>query len=629
MPRMRILRYLFVFSCLYLVLLSSLSHAQDNYEIKSFRLEGVRGDFAPALREALATKAAPWLNRLLFWRRAPLFSVEEFQRDLQRIAKFYELEGYFQVRVIDHKVVADDEKQQVRLWVKIEENQPTRVIDIKLAGPNPLEPLPRVENLFRALTIKVGDPLREAGVRNSQAALAVELSNHGFPFVNANAEVKRDAASQTAKIVFRVNPGRECRFGEVQVTGNKKIPQRVIREELPFVPGQIFSQRQLIDGQQRVYRLELFQSVNIRALTDAPNDDKIPIEVRVREASLHTLKTGIGYGTEDLFRATINFRRRNFLGGARRLEAELKYSDLEPGRIQARIFQPHFIAAKTTLIVSPFYLRHHEKLIRTREIIYKQRSFGGELTAQRQLSTRTSGYLRYRLEDANVTPGNAKINTTTAQIEIPQAYKKASWGLGLSYNSSQPLFSPARGQFRSLQIDYSGPVSEFRYLNVQFHYVKTVAEERFYHEIIPDWLVMAYRLKLGALEVLDDALGRTALEERFYAGGSASVRGWQRSQLGPQPNGTPTGGQSLLEGSVEPRFKIFGPFGAALFIDFGNVWPTALTYKLNELYYAAGLGLRYDTPIGPIRFDAARKINRQPSDNLRWWEFYISVGQAF
>jgi outer membrane protein insertion porin family len=622
---MRILRYLFVFIFLYSALLPPPTRAQDNYEIKSFHLEGVRGDFEPALREALATKAEPWLNHLLFWRRVPLFSVEEFQRDLQRMVKFYEREGYFQARVVDHKIVADDKKQQVRLWVKIEENQPTRVIDIKLAGPNPLEPLPRVENLFKALTIKVGDPLREAGLSNSQAALTADLTNHGFPFANAVAEVKREAASQTAKVVFRVKPGPEYRFGEVQITGNKKIPQRVIRDELPFSPGEIFSQRQLIEGQQRVYRLELFQSVNVRALADAPNDGKIPIEVRVREAALHTLKAGVGYGTEDLFRVTINFRRRNFLGGARRLEVESKYSDLEPGRFQARIFQPHFVDAKTTLIISPFYLRHAEKLISTRELIYKQRSYGGELTAQRQLSRRTSGFLRYRLEDAHVTPGDTRIDTT---VEIPQAYKKATWGLGLSYNSSQPLFSPTRGEFRSLQVDYSGPLSDFRYLNVKFHYVKTVVEERFYHEIVPDWLVMAYRLKLGALEVLDDPLGVAPLEERFYAGGSSSVRGWQRSQLGPQPNGTPIGGKSLLEGSVEPRFKIIGPFGAALFADFGNVWSPSLTYKLKELYYATGLGLRYNTPIGPIRLDAARKVNRQASDQ-RKWEFYISVGQAF
>ncbi len=618
------MQYLTVFSCIYLAMISSPAFAQDNYAIKAFRLEGVRGEFESALREALATKTAPWFNRFLFWRPGPLFSAEEFQRDLQRIVKFYEMEGYFQARVVDHKIAADDGKQQVRLWVKIEEKQPTRVIDLKLAGPNPLEPLPRVQELFKALTIRLGDPLRAAALRNSQAALTADLTTHGFPYANATSEVKRDAVNQTAQVVFRINPGPECVFGEVQIAGATKIPQRVVREELPFMAGQVFSQNKLIEAQQRVYRLELFQSVTVRALTAAQNDHNIPIEVRVREAPLRTLKVGVGYGTEDLFRATLNFRRRNFLGGARRLEAELKYSDLEPGKIQARIFQPHFVDPRTTLIVSPFYLRRHEKVIRTREIIYKLRSFGGELTVQRQFSARSNGYVRYRLEDANVTPGTAKIDT----IKIPQDYKKATWGFGLFNNSSQPLFSPTRGRFSSLQIDYSGPFSEFGYLNAQFHYVKTVVEGRFYREIIPGWLVTAYRLKLGSLEVFDDALKVAPLEERFYAGGSSSVRGWQRSQLGPQVNGTPTGGQSLLEGGVEARFKIVGPLGAALFTDFGNVWSTPLTYKLEKIHYATGIGLRYDTPIGPIRIDAARKINKQPFDKRRW-EFYISVGQAF
>jgi outer membrane protein insertion porin family len=106
------------------------------------------------------------------------------------------------------------------------------------------------------------------------------------------------------------------------------------------------------------------------------------------------------------------------------------------------------------------------------------------------------------------------------------------------------------------------------------------------------------------------------------------VRGWQRSQLGPQDSGTPVGGQSLLEGSLEGRCKIVGSFGTAVFLDFGNVWSETLTYKLNELLYGAGMGLRYETPIGPIRFDAAYKLNRQETDT-QGWEFYISVGQAF
>ncbi|MDZ7289637.1 MAG: BamA/TamA family outer membrane protein [candidate division KSB1 bacterium] len=598
---------------------------QDNYEIKAFRLEGVHGIPESALREALATQRPPWFNRILFWRRAPLFSSEEFQRDLQRIIKFYEREGFFHARVVAHKIVADDKRQQVRLWIKIEEDQPTRIIAVKLAGPNPDHEPPRVDALFKILTIKPGDPLREADLQNNQVALATDLTNHGYPYATAETEIKREAVSKTAKVTFRLIPGPACVFGNLQITGTDKIPQQVIRDELPFQPGQVFDQSKLIEGQQRVYRLELFQSVSIRATATAQNDNALPIEVHVREAPLRTMKIGAGYGTEELFRATINFRRRNFLGGARRLEAELKYSDLEPGRIQARIFQPHFLDSKTTLILSPFYLRRDEKVLSTREKIYSLRSFGGELTAQRQFTLRTNGYVRYRYEEARVLPGSAQIDRLN--IEIPKTYRKAAWSLGAFYNSSQPLFSPVRGRFSSLQIDYSGPLSEFYYFKTRFHYVKTTVENRGYYQVLPEW-VMAYRLRFGSLEVLDDSLNFAPLEERFYAGGSSSVRGWQRSQLGPQLNGSPIGGQSLLEGSVESRFKILGAFGAALFVDLGNVWPTSLTYKPKKLHYATGLGLRYETPIGPIRLDLARKVNKQEFDKRRW-EFYLSVGQAF
>jgi len=607
------------------------ARGQDNYEIKQFKLEGMRGVSADALQEALATQSGPWYNRFLFWRDEPPFSTEEFQRDLRRIIEFYQREGFFHVEVKPPQIEADDKKQSVRLRVKIEENQPTQILDMQLAGVD----LPRVDELFRLLKeiIKPGDRLRAADLRSSQVALVTDLTNHGYPYASAEVKVERDDENKTAVVIFRLNPGPACVFGDVQVNGTARIPPRVVEDELPFERGQIFNQRKLIEGQQRVYRLELFQSVSIRAQA-AGDTNAIPIDVRVREAPARTLKIGVGYGTEDLFRGTINFRRRNFLGGARRLEAEIKYSDIEPGRAQARIFQPHFFDAQTGLIISPFYLRHDEKVFRPREKIYSLRSFGGELTAQRQFNLQTNAFVRYRLESAKVVSGAAQ--SQIVRIAIPNSYRKASWGLGALYNNSQPLFSPTRGHYYSLQLDYSGPLSEFYSFRTEFHYIKTTVEGRYYRETAPG-LIMAYRLKLGSLEVLDDPFNFAPVEERFYAGGSASVRGWQRSKLGPHIEETPIGGQSLLEGSVEARFKIFRAsssrffrsFGGAIFVDWGNVWSTSLTYKLDEIRYATGLGLRYDTPIGPIRIDAARKSNLEKPIDKRYWEFYLSVGQAF
>lgn len=622
-------RRLFCFFCLYALLnVHCPIRAQDNYEIKQFKLAGIHNVSEDALREALATRSGPWVNRFLFWRHEPLFGTEEFERDLLRIVEFYQREGFFHARVDSSRVEADDKNQQVRLFVKIEENQPTRVLDMQLAGVD----LPRVDELFRILRtiIKPGSRLRAADLRSGQVALVNDLTNHGFPFARAEVEVQRDDDGKTAVVIFRLNPGTACTFGDIQVTGTMKIPQRVVMDEVPFSKGQGFNQSKLIEAQQRIYRLELFQSVSVRAQASAQDGAAIPIEVRVREAPLHTVKIGAGYGTEELFRVTLNLRRRNFLGGARRLETEIKYSDIEPGRAQVRIVQPHFFDSKTALIVSPFYLRHDEKTFNPREKIYSLRSFGGELTAQRQLNLYSNAYVRYRLEDAKVVPGQSRFDSLRTHT------RKASWGLGVLYNGGQPLFSPTRGNYYALQLDYSGPLSEFYSFRTGFHYLKTTVEGRAYREAAPGW-VMAYRLKLGSLEVLDDARNVAPLEERFYSGGSSSVRGWQRSKLGPASGETPIGGQSLLEGSVEARFKIFRAsssrflraFGGVVFVDFGNVWSTSLTYKWYEFRYGTGLGLRYDTPIGPIRIDAARKTTLEMPIDKRRWEFYLSVGQAF
>ncbi len=622
-------RFVAIAVCAFLMW-AGFGRAQDNYEITAFKIDGVRSVSKDALREGLATQSGPWSNRLLWWRHNPLFSTEEFDRDLRRIIEFYQREGFFHAQIAAHQIIPNDKKQQVRLQVTVAENQPTRLRDFQLAGTD----LPRVDELFKILQahLKPGDRLRAVKLRDAQLALATDLANHGFPLVNVETRIQRSDTNKTAVVRFRIKPGPAYVFGRIEVEGAKRIAPRVVREQLPFSPGQVFDQSKLIEGQQRVYRLELFQSVNLRALAADSNSNAVPIEVRVREASARTLKFGIGYGTEDHLRGSVNFRRRNFLGGARRLDAEVKYSDLEPGRVQARIFQPHFIEARTGLILNPFYLREDKKVFKSREVIYKRRSYGGELTTQRQFNFYTNTFLSYRLEDAKVVPGQAPPDSL---MRIPNSYRKASWGLGMLYNSGHPFFAPTQGHYLALQFDYSGRLSEFIF-KTEFHYLKTVVEARRYRELAPQ-VVLAYRLKLGSLEVLDDPNKIAPLEERFYAGGSSSVRGWRQSDLGPHLGSTPVGGQSLLEGSVEARFKIFPAstssmvraLGAALFLDFGNVWPTALTYKIEKIRSALGVGLRYETPIGPIRFDVARKnyLNTAVEDGR--WEYYLSVGQAF
>jgi outer membrane protein insertion porin family len=195
---------------------------------------------------------------------------------------------------------------------------------------------------------------------------------------------------------------------------------------------------------------------------------------------------------------------------------------------------------------------------------------------------------------------------------------------GMIRNNSRPLFNPAYGGVNSITVEYSGSA-----FGSKFPYWKVVVERRGFIGLGQGW-VFAYRAKAGSMAPAGDQKV-TPIEERFYAGGSASVRGWQRFQLGPlsdDVNKTALGGNSLFEGSAELRYPVYKFFSGAAFIDFGNVWRRANTFVRKELHYAAGLGMRFATPIGPIRFDVAGKLNKQYAEESTF-EFHVSVGQAF
>jgi len=138
-------------------------------------------------------------------------------------------------------------------------------------------------------------------------------------------------------------------------------------------------------------------------------------------------------------------------------------------------------------------------------------------------------------------------------------------------------------------------------------------------------LVMAFRLMAGGIHSSDES-NFIPVEDRFYSGGSNSIRGWSRSQLGPKrESGSPLGGKSIFESNIELRYPLFWRLGGVAFFEAGNVWEEEFKYKLNDLGYAAGAGLRLETPIGPVRFDVGLPLwNEKKSP-----QFFISVGQAF
>lgn len=592
--------------------------AQDDYRIKEFKLEGVEQVSQAELREALATKSLSWANQLAPWKDAPLFNSYEFQLDLLRIPKFYRLQGFYRARVIDHKLDVDDGKQEIRVRVTIEENEPLRLAQISFvpADSNNLTHL--WPDLHKALDLEVGDIAADGAISRNRLALFNRFADQGYPFAEITPQLHPAADNLTAKLIFKINPQKWCTFGKIEIQGQHYYPSRVIRKELSFKEGERFSQSKLLESQQRIYLLELFQSVQIRGVPVDEQSSAVPIEVRVREAPRYTLKLGGGFGTEDRFRTTVNWQRRNFLGDARRMQVEAKYSDLEPGRFQITLFQPHIPDAKTSLQFSPYYQRQVEKSrdeAGERRVVFDLRRAGAEALMRRRLGRYSSGYVRYRPERVEI----AAMNDSTNGI---RRTGRSTLTLGMSGNTSEPLFSPRRGYFRSLEVNWGNLFLKDK------PYWRATAEYRTYTRLSQP-VILATRMRIGSLFLPPEITEAEVPDELYYAGGSTSVRGWRRLRLGPiDNNDVPSGGRSILEGNLELRLPLWKSLGMVLFTDAGNVWRSSATFPLDDLHYAAGWGLRLDTPIGPGRIDFAWKLNRQVEAEKRF-EFHLSIGQAF
>ena len=203
-------------------------------------------------------------------------------------------------------------------------------------------------------------------------------------------------------------------------------------------------------------------------------------------------------------------------------------------------------------------------------------------------------------------------------------------GFDINRNTANNLLDASSGYVLNAHLEQAGT-----WLWGSFNYWSASGEARHYLPVARRFVV-ANRLRVGSIDALGDLRSSVPFYKRYFLGGSSSLRGWGRFEVGPTSGfGLPIGGHSMLEGASEVRLPLFGKFGAVAFVDYGNVWPDSWDINLGDLRYAAGPGLRYLTPIGPARVGFGYQLN--PIEGLRvngdperrQWRVHFSIGQAF
>ncbi len=602
----------------------------------------------------LATGEPTFLDRvkkvlsLPFWRpdRYPLVPIE-LQKDVVRIRNFYKLNGFLKTQVDYPASQLDTSSNTIAVIFTIDEGPPLLIDSISYQTPEGTRVADEFSGRTREqwLRFRQQSPLRP-GERFTTTTFALArgsildwIRNRGYAFVTLDADSLVDFAENRIALNLTIDPGPFTVVDSVLIEGNLSVPDRIVRRELALQVGQPFSQRKMVEGQRDLFGLDLFR-VAVADLPTQPRDSTVTVRYTLREANLRLIRAQTGYGFEDGIVLEPSWTHRNFFGGARQFTVTGEYRSgfgAQPGGsfepitrlgVSASLRQPYVFSRKLSGIVSPFYVREENPNIRS---FYRE--VGASTTLLYEL-------MPFRTVSAQYTYAQAAPLRSDADFE-QAVYDRSVVSLSATLGKVDDFFNPRRGTLIRPLLEEAGGVIP----GSGVQYTKAGLEVSRYQPLT-DRLSLAARLFGGRLwpfgisrDQEDPATEFRFDRIRFYAGGASDVRGWGLQQLGPRllqadsvftpVGGTlggptdslsvqnfryePLGGLAKLAGNIELRLPApgLGPlWSTAVFLDFGQITEGIL--RPTSLRYGAGSGLRYQTPIGYVRFDLGFKLN--PSD---------------
>lgn len=638
----------------------------DPPQVRSVSFPGHRAIDEEALRAAIVTAptrcSSPALTPVCWLgigvRRESLHE-DVLRADVLRLQLLYYERGFREASV-HARTGGDGENAEVEFL--IEEGPPIRVGSVDVLDDGE----PADHALTAGLPLAAGEPLDLTRYSAGRDTLAARLRNRGHARAEVLANYMIPAERPyLASVSYDLIPGERARFGEIEVIGNESVSSSVVERLLTFRTGDVFSDDEILRSQRNLFALDLFRHAQIRAEAGETGDALVPVRVEVNEGFVHMVRFGLGMSTAECASADGLWVSRNFLGGARRLELRSRVSNVfaEPlgafpcfdsgggvygdltGSVSANFTQPWAFGPLNSLGAGVFVERQSipDVFVRT--------SSGAYVALTRRVGRRTTATLAYRPELASLRAEGDLIFCVSFVVcalrEEVQVLADAHWLAPVSFrvqrDRTNALFAPTRGDLIRVEAEVAG-----RYTGSEFGYTRVLADASWYHELAPGF-VLANRLRPGWARALGEPAEGVGLglhpERRFFAGGSNSVRGFANYGLGPRilmvdaagvlaaPEASggagctaqeinagacevggleadrfgqarPVGGAVLFEGNTEVRFPLWGQhLRGAAFLDFGQVWSQTADVDPGEVRWTPGMGLRYFSPVGPVRID--------------------------
>lgn len=533
--------------------------------------------------------------------------------DERRFREVLESQGYYDAK-LESSLITDGDSVLVKIALTPGERFTVTGLELRLDRDVPGAAVLADKSYQAPLRKLLSKPARADEVIKAEDDAIAVLRNHGFPFaMRGDRETAVDHEAHTVRVVLPVSLGPRAVFGDALFTGLEKVHEGYMKRSVPWTPGTLFDFSRLEELRRYFVDSGLFASVKVAPADtrDIPDGAPLDVDVVVVEGAPRSITLGGNYARDSGFGGTVGWTHRNLFGGAEKLDLRLDGTQIEQ-TAGASFEKPNFLRRNQALKLS-LGAKHSDT--------EAFEGWSGTATAglERKLGTDWIASAGVSFDVSDLTQNGVSDRSYLAGLPVtvqraPQIATKSFIDYFIDQTEGWRLTAAATPYIG----EYRGRAT----------FLRTEAQGGYY---IPfderQWTVLALRLKAGT--IVGSGIAHIPVDKRFYAGGGGSVRGFGYQLVSPvDGDGTPLGGRSLLESSVEMRFRIMDAIGVVPFVDAGGVSPSPVPGKDTRFAIGAGIGVRYYTGVGPLRLDFALPVNPRAGID-KGFQFYLSFGQAF
>jgi outer membrane protein insertion porin family len=467
--------------------------------------------------------------------------------------------------------------------------------------------------LLRLIPLKIGNPYNEVDIFDARVKIQELYRSRGY--IDATVSAEREIQEGTAGIILTVNEGELSRFGKSIIVGTEKTKRAVIARAIEHREDAPYNYSLLSQERQRLYRTGLFSDVEI--VPGESEDGRRDVLYRVREGNAGAFEFGFGYGEYERLRGFMDVSYKNLMGMNRGIGFRTEVSTLEQRYIISYV-DPWVFSRDSLFRANLLHENRKERGIDNHDIRFRLQRNAASAGIERKLDERLKAELFYEL--SQVRTSDVKPDIILSREDVGTLIISGIRA-GLIYDTRDNPFEPRSGILAGLAYKVATGLffsqTDFQKLSGYFNTYVGLARP----------LVLALSARSGIAQ----GFGSTRdlpLVERYFLGGRTTVRGYDQDTLGPKgSDNTPTGGNAFLMANAELRLDVWKGFGLVTFLDGGNVWQRMNDFSLTDIKYAVGIGLRYSTPVGPLRVDYGYKLNPERGESRD--AIHFSIGHAF